>query len=89
MASSDIRDELEPVLNLTPLVSAADTIRSYCKQFEKCDECPFHNVSGRGIGCYFNITSPEEWDVGGIIYKMTEDIGKKHKSKSRKNKGGS
>lgn len=88
MASSDIRDEMEPVLNLTPLVSAADTIRSYCKQFENCtDECPFYNI--RGQGCYFNNVPPEEWDVGGIIYKMTEDIGKKHKSKPRKNKGGS
>lgn len=89
MASSDIRDDLEPVLNLTPLVQAADTIRSYCLKYETCNECPFHNVSGRGIGCYFNITPPEEWDVGGIIYQKTEDIGKKHKSKPRKNKGGS
>lgn len=86
MASSDIRDDLEPVLNLTPLVQAADTIRSFCKQFEKCADCPVFSINSCTHGCYFQRHTPETYDIGGIIYKMTEDIGKKHKSKPRKEK---
>lgn len=84
MASSDIRDELEPVLNLTPLVSATDTIRSFCKQFEKCADCPIYSINPHGFGCYFQRHTPDTYDIGGLIYNKTEDIGKHHKTRPRK-----
>lgn len=83
-----IQDELEPVLNLTPLVVAADTIKSYCiGNFEKCsDGCPLHNAHGKG--CYFNNVTPDEWNISELMYEMTKEIEKGHnmKGKSHENR---
>lgn len=69
-----VKDKMEKVLNLIPVQSASDTIRSFCLQFDKCSkECPFHNAHGKG--CYFNNVTPDKWEIGEMIYKMTEEAG--------------
>lgn len=61
---------------MVPLSSAADTIRSFCLRYDKCSkECPFHNAHGKG--CYFNNVTPDKWEIGEMIYKMTEEVGGK------------
>lgn len=61
---------------MVPLSSAADTVRSFCLQFEKCSkECPLYNAPGKG--CYFNNVTPDKWEIGEMIYKMTEEVGGK------------
>lgn len=76
MTKPHIDEDLEPVLNLIPLVTAADTIRSYCLQFEKCKGCKFNGAYGKG--CYFNNVTPDKWNIGQTIYEQTEEIGKNH-----------
>lgn len=66
--------EKEKVINsdrsaLNPLVTAADIIRSYCRNFESCTtECPLMNAVGRG--CYFNNVTPDRWEVSELIEGM-------------------
>lgn len=59
--------------SLIPLITAANIIRSYCKNFEKCSsECPLLNSRGRG--CYFNNVTPDQWDVCDLIKDMDISI---------------
>ena len=76
MTKPHIDEDLEPVLDLIPLVTAADTIRSYCLQFDKCKGCKFNGAYGKG--CYFNNVTPDKWNIGQTIYEQTEEIGKDH-----------
>lgn len=76
MTKPHIEDDMEPVLNLIPLSTAADTIRSFCLTHENCNTCPLFCV--RGNGCYFNTSVPCNWDINSIVYDKTEEVGKKH-----------
>jgi len=76
MSTSNIEDRLAPVLNLIPIGTAADTIRSYCIQNESCDGCKFNGIEGKG--CYFTNITPDRWNIADMIYEQTEEISKKH-----------
>lgn len=78
MSAEKMNEELEPALNLVPLVTAADTIRSYCINTECCF-CPFYEY--HCVGCYLEHTNPCEWDINKIISDYTEKIGKRHKTR--------
>lgn len=76
MSREDLREKMELVLSMVPLSSGADTIRSFCLRYDKCSkECPLYNVHGKG--CYFNNVTPDKWEIGEMIYKMTEEVGGK------------
>lgn len=76
MSRKDLKEKMETILSMFPLSSAADTIRSFCLHYDKCSkECPLYNAHGKG--CYFNNVTPDKWEVGEMIYKMTEEIGGK------------
>lgn len=77
MSRENMREKMELVLSMVPLSSGADTIRSFCLRYDKCSkECPFNNAHGKG--CYFNNVTPDKWEIGEMIYKMTEEVrGKK------------
>lgn len=81
MSRENSREKMELVLSMVPLSSAADTIRSFCLRYDKCSkECPFHNAHGKG--CYFNNVTPDKWEIGEMIYKMTEEVGGKKDEKA-------
>lgn len=82
MSAEKMNAELEPALNLVPLVIAGDTIRNYCLTHESCEECPLYNL--HWVGCYFEHTNPSEWDIEKIVSEMTEKIGKRHKTRSHR-----
>lgn len=76
MGREYVKEKMEMVLSMVPLSSAADTVRSFCLQFEKCSKkCPLYNAHGKG--CYFNNVTPNKWEIGEMIYKMTEKVGGK------------
>lgn len=83
MSTSNINGELEPVLNLIPISTAADTIRSYCVQNESCDGCKLNGAQGKG--CYFNNVAPDQWNIADMIYEQTEEVSKKHRRRGRRN----
>lgn len=85
------------ILNLLPVQTAADTIRSFCLGFELCEKieddedsenfgkvikCPFYDLQGRG--CYFTNFCPDKWNVNELINKKTEELVKTHKVQRRK-----
>lgn len=79
MSREDLREKTETILSMFPLSSAADTIRSFCLRYDKCSkECPLYNAHGKG--CYFNNVTPDKWEIGEMIYKMTEEVGKEKKN---------
>ena len=81
-----VKDKMEKVLNLIPVQSASDTIRSFCLQFEKCSkECPLYNA--RGKGCYFQNVVPTDWNIGDLIYERTELLSTTNTRRGRR-KGG-
>ena len=82
MSNPTIAEDMEPVLNLIPLKSASDTIRSFCMTHEKCEECQLFGL--RGNGCYFLNSVPCNWDLSSIIYDQTKETEKQHKLKGRK-----
>ena len=82
MSNPTIEEDMEPVLNLIPLKTAADTIRSFCLGKEKCKGC--HLFGLYGAGCYFNNVVPCNWDLGLIIKDKTEEVEKQHNLKGRR-----
>jgi hypothetical protein len=76
MTKPHIEDDMEPVLNLIPLSTAADTIRSFCLGRDNCKRCDLFNLYG--AGCYFNNVVPCNWDINSIVYDKTEEVGKNH-----------
>lgn len=74
---------INPILNLLPLSTASDTIRSFCLNHEKCEECELCGLKGKG--CYFNTSVPGEWDLASIINKKTEEA-QKHKGRPKRRK---
>ena len=72
-----------PILNLLPLSTASDTIRSFCLNHEKCEECELFGLKGKG--CYFNNSVPCNWDLASIINNKTEEA-EKHKGRPKRRK---
>lgn len=73
--SALVKEKMEPVLCLVPVQIAADTIRSFCLQFEKCSkECPLHNAHGKG--CYFQNVTPDKWEIGDLVYEQSDLLSK-------------
>ena len=90
---------LDEFLNLLPVQSAADTIRSFCLGFELCEKiehdedsenfgkvikCPFCDLQGKG--CYFTNFCPDKWNVNELINEKTEELVKTHKAQRKKKK---
>ena len=73
----------EPILNLLPLSTASDTIRSFCLNHENCEECELLNLHGKG--CYFNTSVPCDWDLASIINNKTKEA-EKHKGRPKRRK---
>lgn len=74
---------INPILNLLPLGPASDTIRSFCLNHEKCEECELFGLKGKG--CYFNNSVPCHWDLSSIISVKTEEA-EKHKGRPKRRK---
>ena len=82
MSNPTIEEDMEPVLNLIPLKTAADTIRSYCLTHENCNNCQLFGLNGKG--CYFNTKVPCNWDLAPIIRDKTTEVEKQHNLKGRR-----
>ena len=82
MSNPTIEEDMEPVLNLIPLKTAADTIRSYCMTHENCNKCQLFCLNGNG--CYFHTKVPCNWDLAPIISEKTTEVEKQHNLKGRR-----
>lgn len=74
-----VKEKMEPVLCLLPVQTAADTIRSFCKRFEKCSNCPLINTKGKG--CYFQNATPDKWEIGDLVYERADLLSKNNKAR--------